>query len=235
MTLTIRLLGRPGIERDGTLAPPPRGRKAWAVLTYLALAERPVGRGQLAGLLFGDAADPLGALRWTLAELRRALSAPDALRGDPVVLALPDGARVDVLALDDPGLVRGELLEGADPEAGAVFETWLVAARRRVAGECEAILRVATLDALAADRPRDAAALAARAVALSPYDDANHELLVRCHRRAGDVGAAQQHARSCAELFRRELGREPHAGGRRGPGPPPPPPPPPPAPAPPPP
>src|SRR5687767_12787773 len=85
-TLVIRLLGRPGIERDGGVMVPPRGHKAWAVLAYLVLAERPVARARLAGLLFSDAEDPLGAVRWTLAELRRALGVPDTLRGDPLEL-----------------------------------------------------------------------------------------------------------------------------------------------------
>ena len=82
MTLSIRLLGPPALERDGRSAAAPRGRKAWAVLAYLLLAERPPpGRRQLAELLFGDADDPLGALRWTLAELRRALGAPELFGG----------------------------------------------------------------------------------------------------------------------------------------------------------
>ena len=63
----IRLLGPPAIERDGVPATPPRGRKAWALLAYLLLAERPPGRRHLAELLFDEADDPLGALRWTLA------------------------------------------------------------------------------------------------------------------------------------------------------------------------
>jgi organic hydroperoxide reductase OsmC/OhrA len=99
VALTIRQLGPPAIERDGEPAVPPRGRKAWALLAYLLLAERPPGRRHLAELLFGDAEDPLGALRWTLAELRRALGAPALFRGDPVATALGPGPRVDVLAL----------------------------------------------------------------------------------------------------------------------------------------
>ena len=74
--LGIRLLGRPEIERDGVVVAPPRGHKAWGVLAYLVLAERPVARARLAGLVFGEADDPLGALRWTLAQLRRALGVP---------------------------------------------------------------------------------------------------------------------------------------------------------------
>ncbi len=35
MALTVRLLGPPRIEGDGTEIGPPRGRKAWALLAYL--------------------------------------------------------------------------------------------------------------------------------------------------------------------------------------------------------
>ena len=149
--LVIRLLGPPEIERDGVVVAPPRGHKAWAVLAYLVLAERPVARTRLAGLIFGDADDPLGALRWTLAQLRRALGVAGTLRGDPLELGLPAGLAVDVLSLasgePDPALVRGELLEGVDPGAGAEFDAWLLVERRRFAGVCEAVLRDAALGA----------------------------------------------------------------------------------------
>ena len=217
--LAIRLLGPPQIERDGAVVAPPRGHKTWAVLAYLALAERPVARTWLAGLIFGEADDPRGALRWTLAQLRRALAVGDALDGDPLELRLPAEAAVDVLALTsgdpDPDLVRGELLEGVDPGAGPDFEAWLRVERRRFAGVCEGVLRDAALGRLAAGAPLEAAALASRAVALNRFDDGAHELLVRCLARAGETGAARDHADACEELFRRELGRPPDPGVRR--------------------
>jgi DNA-binding SARP family transcriptional activator len=220
--LVIRLLGRPEIERDGVIAVPPRGHKAWAVLAYALLAERPVPRAQLAGLIFGDAGDPLGALRWTLAQLRRALGAPDTLRGDPLELHLPPYARVDVLELAagaaDPGLARGELLEGIDPESGAVFEAWLLVERRRLGGLCEAALHDAALGALAAGAAVEAASLASRALALNPFDESAHELLVRCLARSGDLAAARDHAQACDALFLRELGRAPDPRVRRAAG-----------------
>jgi tetratricopeptide (TPR) repeat protein len=40
-------------------------------------------------------------------------------------------------------------------------------------------------------------------------------LLVRCLARAGQVGAARDHANACEALFRRELGRAPDPGVRR--------------------
>ena len=215
----IRLLGPPEIERDGEVATAPRGHKSWAVLAYLVLAERSVARARLAGLMFGDAADPLGALRWTLAELRRALGVDGALTGNPLELGLPADARVDVLALasedPDPALVRGELLEGIEPAAGPDFDAWMMVERGRVAGACEAVLRDAALEALAAGDPHDAAALASRALELNRFDDGAHQLLVRCLARAGDLGAARDQADLCELLFRRELGRAPDPGVRR--------------------
>jgi DNA-binding SARP family transcriptional activator len=189
------------------------------VLAYLVLAERPVARGQLASLMFGDADDPLGALRWTLAQLRRALGAGEALRGDPLELGLPPGTVVDVLALAagdaDPALARGELLEGVEPGSGEVFDAWLLVERRRFASLCEAALRDAALSALAAGDALSGAALATRALALEPFDETTHELLVRCLARAGDRDAARRHADACEALFRRELGRSPDPRVRR--------------------
>ncbi|HYX80735.1 MAG TPA: SARP family transcriptional regulator, partial [Actinomycetota bacterium] len=97
MSLSIRLLGAPSISIDGA-QPPPRGKKVWGLLAYLVLSGRPTTREQLAGLLFADADDPLGALRWNLAEVRRLLGRSEILTGDPLVLELPPDAFVDILA-----------------------------------------------------------------------------------------------------------------------------------------
>ncbi|HXF71012.1 MAG TPA: SARP family transcriptional regulator, partial [Actinomycetota bacterium] len=96
MALAIHLLGEPKVLADGVPRPPPRGRKVWGLLAYLLLSGRPAPREDLARLLFGEADDPLGALRWNLAELRRLLGLPDGLQGSPIELALPAGTFVDV-------------------------------------------------------------------------------------------------------------------------------------------
>jgi DNA-binding SARP family transcriptional activator len=209
----VRLIGPPQIQRaDGSVVMP-RGQKSWALLAYVTLAEAPVTRERLASLLFDGANDPLGALRWTLAELRRSLGANGVLRGDPISLDLPDGFVVDVLALShgsaDPRLARGELLEGIDVDSGPVFDAWLLVERRWLAGLCEGVLRDAALSQLATGQAREGAALAAQALGFSPFDDGLHELLVRCLAVAGDHGAARHAAVSCEVLFRRELGRSP--------------------------
>ena len=84
----VHLLGRPEVEALGDgrrqVDAQPRGRKSWAVLARIALAERPLLRRELAEELFEQADDPLAALRWSLADLRRGLALPDGLRGDPL-------------------------------------------------------------------------------------------------------------------------------------------------------
>src|SRR5437762_11281428 len=99
MSLTIRLLGSPRIEQDGEPVAGPRGNKAWALLAYLLLSRHPPSRRKLAELLFSEADDPLGALRWSLAQLRQALGQSNSLRGDPVDLALEPGTDIDLQRL----------------------------------------------------------------------------------------------------------------------------------------
>ena len=211
----IRLLGRPAIERNGELVPPPRGRKAWALLAYLLLAERPPGRRHLAELLFSEADDPLGALRWTLAELRRALGAPGLFAGDPVATGLGDGISADVHAVagepaDPAGLLEldGQLLDGLSVLASPTFESWLVVERHRLTATAEARLRQTALGLLAAGQAGAAVAYASRAVAHNPLDEGNHELLVRCLAASGDRAAALRQVAVCQDILRRELGIE---------------------------
>jgi DNA-binding SARP family transcriptional activator len=216
MTVEIQLLGAPQL-RSGGEPRALRGRKAWSLLAYLLCAERPATREHLAELLFPDAEDPLGALRWNLAELRRGLG-PDAIDGQrEVALVLPEDAVVDVRVLRDGAPAEAaalsclgrELLEGVDASPTPAFDAWLRLERSRVRGMAEAALHEAALAQLAAGDPRGGAEIATRLVALNPFDENFHELLVRCHVDAGDREAARACAAACVELMRRELGREP--------------------------
>jgi DNA-binding SARP family transcriptional activator len=216
MALIIELLGSPRVVRDAAELQP-RGRKSWGLLAYLLLADRPVSRERLAELLFPAADDPLGALRWSLSDLRRMLGPDCKLRGDPVVVLLPSSAVVDVdlvcrgrwdEALELRGLGR-ELLEGVGVSGSAAFELWLVSERRRLAAAAEAVLHEATLACLAAGRMTDALGHASRLVELNPLDEAHHVLLVQCLRSAGDDAGAAEHVARCTDLFLRELGIEP--------------------------
>src|SRR5215813_6933809 len=96
MSITIQLLGRPSITRGSSAGYKLRSRKSWGLLAYLILSERPAARSQLASLRFAEADDPVRALRWGLAEIRRALGDEGSVDGDPVLLRLPPGAVLDV-------------------------------------------------------------------------------------------------------------------------------------------
>lgn len=210
MDVTIRLLGPPGLERGGLAVRPPRGRKTWALLAYLVLHDHPVSRHHLAELLFADADDPLGALRWALAELRRAIGLAGALSGDPLVLGL-DGVDLDVRSVaghDRDRLLdaRGELLEGITVDGCPLFESWLVVERYRLSAEIEARLCRTAAELLAEERAADAVPFASQAVARNVLDQGNHELLVRCLAAAGDAQGALRQVAVCQDVLRRELG-----------------------------
>ena len=160
MSTTIQLLGRPSITRGSSAGYKLRSRKSWGLLAYLILSERPVARSQLASLLFAEADDPVRALRWCLAEIRRALGDEGSVDGDPLVLRLPPGAVVDVqvvmkgtwtAAVGLPGL-GADLLDGMTVKGGAAFETWLLAQQRHAAAASEAVLHEAALGSMARAR-----------------------------------------------------------------------------------
>ncbi len=208
MTPRVWLLGHPRIERGpGQPCQPPRGQKSWALLARVALAERPLTRGELAGELFGEAADPLGALRWCLADLRRCLDDPQLLRGGPVSLA--DGSVwVDARALWDgllpAGEIGGALLDGVEPRNCPAFDVWLMLARGRCAARSMEELRRASLGLLAAGDAEAAIAPAGRAAALDPLDEGAQELFLRTLVAAGHPARAAVHLSSCEAFFARE-------------------------------
>lgn len=207
--VTIRLLGVPEITGlDGAIRPV-RGYQALGVLARVLLADRPIPRRQLAAELFPDTVDPLGALRWCLAALRRAIGA-DAMVGDPLIANLPDGSRVDALSIDDPDfdpLSAGELLQDSAPEAsGTEFATWLLVERARIAARIDERLRRDTLAALVVGDSERALVLARVAVLRQPFDEGRQILLVRALVLSGQPDSARAHADQVDADFLRELG-----------------------------
>ena len=205
------------MERGGRPVEAPRGHKAWGLLTYLRRTRVAPSRERLAGLLFSEADDPLGTLRWTLSALRRSLGDDAELGGDPLRLTLRPGTLVDVDVLSKgtwpeaaalPGLGQ-PLLEGLAFRSSPGFELWLDSERRHIAGTTSAVLHQAALALLARGEILRAAGHAGELVRLDPFDENAHVLLVRCLRAAGDHKGAAERAQACTELFRRELGVEP--------------------------
>jgi DNA-binding SARP family transcriptional activator len=217
MGLRIHLLGAPRIDRDGVSVDAPRGHKPWGLLAYLLRTRVPSSRERLASLLFPEADDPLGSLRWSLSVLRRLLGDCAAIGGDPLNLQLSPGTFLDVevlgrgswaQAISLPGLGH-QLLDGMAFRSSPGFEMWLENERRHIAGTTAAVLHEAALALLARGDATAAAHHASLLVGLNPFEENSHVLLVRCLRAAGDSEAALRHVENCSELFVRELGASP--------------------------
>lgn len=209
--MRIRLIGPPHID-DGDKPRPVRGHQVWALLVRVLLADRPLTRSELSAELFPDTADPLGSLRWCLAAVRRALSAPSALTGDPVAVDLPEHVTVDLLDLlagryDESEV--GDLLEGVEPRCSAQFDLWLMVQRQRVAGRINACLRREVMAASAIGHTDRALALAELAARRQMLDEGAQILLVASLRAAGRYDAAAAAVDEVEERFGAELGTSP--------------------------
>jgi DNA-binding SARP family transcriptional activator len=208
--LTIRLLGRPSLVRDGETITGPRGHKCWALLGMLIRSEEPISRRRLANDLFSEADDPLAALRWSLAELRRRTSLPDGFRSDPVVPALGESTCVDVVQIANGELLAavpdGDFLEGIDVRSSPGFESWLLIERQRVDGEVLASLRQASLRAIAGRDFDRAIDFAGAMVRRAPYEEGSHVMLVKALADSGDAEGAIRQVEAAETLFRVELG-----------------------------
>jgi DNA-binding SARP family transcriptional activator len=214
METDIRLLGSPGARR-GADSMTVRGHKPWLLLALLLLHDHAIPRERLQRTLFLDAADPAGALRWNLSQLRRLGIHVD---GDPVRTTVPDGVRVDLLQLrghaDDAAELAGldeELLAGVRVEEGTEVAVWLEEERRHLRRLALDVRREAALTLLGRGENERALAQARRVVAAAPLDENAAALLVRCLRGAGHVTEAQAAAQAAAARLRDELGVEPTA------------------------
>lgn len=221
--LMINLLGSPRVTREGAVVTPPRGNKVWALLAVLTHAHAPQSRQRLAGLMFADADDPFGALRWNISALRRLLGEAARLGGDPLELQLPPDTWVDTevvlrgrwteaIRLDGLG---HDLLEGLDFATAPGLELWLTNERSRMASAASAILREAAQASLAQHKYATALEYATRLVGINPFDENAQVLLCRVLVGSGDITRATSQVEAAARLFRDELGIEPSESFRR--------------------
>lgn len=215
--LTIELLGPPQVRRADAALFRPRGNKVWGILAFLVLTDGPVSRQLLASMLFSEAKDPFGALRWNISQLRRLLGNGASVAGDPVELRLPPGILLDtdvllkgswMQAVRVSGLGR-DILEGLEFNSEPGFDLWLTSERARLRAAAEAILHEATLATLARGRSGLALEYATRLVSLNPYDENTHVLLARALVDAGRIEEARRHVDKTIGMFRAELGIAP--------------------------
>ncbi|MGA9345600.1 MAG: BTAD domain-containing putative transcriptional regulator [Nocardioidaceae bacterium] len=208
--LRIRLIGKPGFELEGQPVAGPRGHKTWALLGRLARSADPVSREVLVGELFSEADDPFGALRWSLAELRRRAHLAGAFEGNPLSMPTSAEVRLDVHEVTSGAvpeeIPEGQFLEGIQVRGSPGFESWLLIERQRVDAEVLSALRQATLRALAGRAFDKAVTLASAMVRRAPWEEGSHVLLVKALAASGDVSAAARQASTSETMFVDELG-----------------------------
>src|SRR5262249_10843045 len=154
----------------------PASRKARAILGFLIMSPRAVGRQRLCEMFFDVPDDPRASLRWTLTKLRAAIDEPGVSRivssGDSLKFEAA-GANVDALAILKGGAVAqesdGAFLEDAELPDRQDFMSWLYSAREDLRSASVRRLRqMAQVDA----PPDRMLALYRQLLHLEPLDEA---------------------------------------------------------------
>jgi DNA-binding SARP family transcriptional activator len=215
------MLGPLAVFRGGASLELPASRKTRALLGYLALAPRPMGRAQLCELLWVIPNDPRAELRWCLSKLRNILDEPERPRvvgrGDMVALALDD-CFVDAAIVASAGekserldigqlralisLFEGEFLDGLEVDRSPHFQTWLNAQRRRFKS-----IHAEFLDRFARALPHgseEAIGVLEKWVEIASFDERAHLNLLEALADRGKVKDAERHMATAARLFEAE-------------------------------
>ncbi|MGF7160881.1 TolB-like protein [Rhodoligotrophos appendicifer] len=220
--LTLKLFGPLALSRDGSALTLPASRKVRALLAYLAVSPRPVGRSRLCELL-GDAPnDPRGELRWCLSKLRSVLKETGCervlSRGEMISLDLL-GCRVDALEIEAAaaagwetcdigrleelsGLLMGDFLEGLELNRSPQLDHWIMSQRRRYRASHAAML--GQVSKLLMHDPQVLRPYAERRVSLMPFDYDAQILLLRTLLLCDEPREAEQHFDAVMRLFNSE-------------------------------
>jgi DNA-binding SARP family transcriptional activator len=207
------------------------GRLGRVLLAYLAInRRRAVPRDELIGALWprGAPADPGRTLSTLLSGLRRCLGADHVQGRSQIRLVVPDGTDIDFeRALADAERARTALvardLEASAAHSGAAIAVlerellpgfdapWLEEQRRELEefalGALEVLAR-ASLEA-EGDAVQRAQVAARRLVALAPYRESGHALLMEAQAARGNVAEALQTFDRLRRVMRDELGTAP--------------------------
>ncbi len=202
------------------------------LLAFLLLEGRPVSRGEIAELLWGDrplAAHWQGAVRGVVSKVRdlvaaAGLDAEVSSLGDGTVrLAVGTRCAVDLLLAEDDVRAGEAALDGDDPERALALVTpwierlqqpflpsgdgdWVRSQQHRVAQVARRAVLVRIEALRAAERPDLASEAAASWIHRNPIDEGVHEQLIGALLDDGRRGDALDAYRRLAELLADELG-----------------------------
>jgi DNA-binding SARP family transcriptional activator len=195
------------------------------LIAFLALHDRPLQRGYIAGTLWIDVSQEhaQAALRTTLWRIRQC--ARDLMACTAAGLALAGNVSVDLRRADE--CARRALRRRGAPQANDLivlcdagellpdwYDDWLAIERERFRQ-----LRLLALDALCEDlsathRYGEAVVAGLASVAAEPLRESAHRVLIRAHLEAGNVGEALRNYRLFETLLRDQIGLDPSPGLR---------------------
>ncbi len=225
MTLHIKLLGPPQIERDGVPVEVDT-RKAIALLAYLAVTGIPHSRDTLAALLWPDSDDDhaRAALRRTLSSLNKALGG-DGLDVNRRTVALSEsgvivdarnfmstvtGAQVTAdFLLSAIERYTSDFMSGFALRDSPEFDDWQYEQSERLRAALSSALQ-RLVDLLASDGDIERAIdPAVRWLSLDAMHEQAHQRLMELYAWSGDRTAALRQYRECVRVLDRELGVSP--------------------------
>jgi DNA-binding SARP family transcriptional activator/tetratricopeptide (TPR) repeat protein len=211
--LRVHVLGPLRVEADGTAIDTPGGRRAAALLAWLALHPGRHARADVAARFWPDVLDSSAraSLRTAVWSLRRALGPAGAVvvaDGERVGLEDDGALWVDARAFDGlvaagradeaVALCAGDLLQGLD-------EDWVAEARAAHRERLGTVLERLARDAEAAGDGEAALGWTRRQTDLDRFDEEAHRRLMRRLAAAGQRAAAVAVYERLAERLRREL------------------------------
>lgn len=211
------------ISLEGRTIDLPASKKTRGLLGYLLSSSRPQSRAELCDLLWEDAEDPRGALRWSLSKLRTTLGPEVIVANRNTVELNTVGMAVDVkvvkkasrdvqshstdelIALE--AMFRGEFLNGLELSDCYAFYEWCQSERSGFDR-----LRAEVLETLLArnnDHPSAALEYAHRLVGMNPFEEPAHIRVIELLLALGRPEDAAAQASQCRKIFQLELGVEP--------------------------
>jgi DNA-binding SARP family transcriptional activator len=220
--LHLQLLGPVTLSRQDAKLTLPASRKVRALIAYLALAPRPMGRSHLCELFWDVPNDPRSELRGCLSKLRGLFDEPGRCRvcssADHITLELDD-CFVDVVEIGRAigagleqirqerlrtlcALFVGEFLDGLTLDRSPQFNSWATTQRRRFRAYHTAILEhlVKTLP----EESDEVFDYLETWLEHAPLDRHAHGLLLNALARSDRIRDAEEHLTATARAFEAE-------------------------------
>jgi serine/threonine-protein kinase len=220
-SITLRLLGTPGMSREGDLPKPPLTGQALALLAVLACAgERGVAREKLLAILWpeSDTSAASHRLSQLVHWIRRTAESPSLIDGTRELRLRAGSLACDLWEFEDArrsgrleqaAALYAPFMDGFYLNGGAAFERWAESRRSELAREYQE-----TLEALAvqAEARSDSLAAAEWWERLAHHDPLSSRVtmhLMNALAAAGERARALAHAQTYQRQVREELEAEP--------------------------